>query len=86
MVEWHDNVNWSEYHPEAQSILDDPLFWDETNDYAPHGSDDGADTFYSYRAWRAANADEDSKIFLENMLNGWAINSYREDAEDTLMD
>jgi hypothetical protein len=33
-------------------VLDDPFFWQEADDFAPHGNDTGADLLADYRPWR----------------------------------
>ena len=37
----------------------DESLWDCGNDWAPFGSDEGADAYCEYRSWRAANPGED---------------------------
>lgn len=48
----------SHRHPRAQELMDESL-WDCGNDWAPFGSDEGADAYCEYRSWRAANPGED---------------------------
>ena len=47
-------IDWAEYHPAARELLNDPFFWREADDYAPHGNDTGADLMSDFRAWRSS--------------------------------
>ena len=38
-------IDWRDLQPDARKILDDPFFWECTNDFAPHGNDTGARSF-----------------------------------------
>jgi uncharacterized protein YfeS len=42
-------IDWRDYHPYARTILDDPFFWDCSDDFAPHGNDTGADILADFR-------------------------------------
>jgi uncharacterized protein YfeS len=51
---WNDPAH---RHPRAQELMDESL-WDCVNDHAPFGSDEGADAYTEWRAWRAAHPTE----------------------------
>ncbi len=53
----HDPWNDPEQrHPRARELLADEL-WDCVDEDAPFGSDEGADAYAEYRAWRGQNPD-----------------------------
>ena len=38
MTPWERlGIDWRDYHPDARHVLDDPFFWEQANDFAPHG-------------------------------------------------
>jgi uncharacterized protein YfeS len=37
------DINWKTFHRDARKLLPDPWFWDQVDEFAPHGNDSGAD-------------------------------------------
>jgi uncharacterized protein YfeS len=68
------DLDWTEFHPNARSILDDPFFWDLVDHYSPNGSDGGYDVFMGYKQWRIQNPPGKEKEFLDNLIKGWGFN------------
>ena len=64
-------IDWSQYHPSARLLLDDPFYWDSVDEYAPHGSDTGADLLESFRDWRRRHEAVPASRFLPLMLKRW---------------
>nr|HEX4313006.1 hypothetical protein [Kofleriaceae bacterium] len=67
-------LDWSEFHPQAREILDDPFFWDSVDPNAPVGNDTGADVLAQYREWRQkrkspANATQ----MVDALLASWSV-------------
>lgn len=60
-------------HTATKKLLADPFYWDAGNDYAPHGSDNGADTLSSFIKWRQLHATQPSQLFIEQHLSNWGI-------------
>jgi uncharacterized protein YfeS len=50
---WNDPTH---RHPRAQKLMA-PELWDCVDEDAPFGSDEGADAYAEYRAWRSQNPD-----------------------------
>jgi uncharacterized protein YfeS len=71
------DVHWQDYHRKARELLDDPFFWEEDNDFAPHGNDTGADLLWSYRGWLRRNPSGDPLEFYRRLLRRWG---YRADS------
>lgn len=36
-------IDWSVFHPDARQLLPEPFYWTRTDDFAPHGNDEGSD-------------------------------------------
>ncbi len=70
-------IDWRDYHPNARQILDDPFFWEEANDFSPHGNDTGADLLSDYRNWLKRNPTGEPLDFYKNSIIRWgfALNS-----------
>jgi uncharacterized protein YfeS len=66
-------IDWSQYHPQARKILDDPFFWECANELAPNGNDTGADLLADYRRWHKRNRAVSPLTFLNGLLNVWGI-------------
>ena len=66
-------IDWSQFHPLAREILDDPIYWDCASDLAPHGNDTGADLLADYRRWDKRHGNESPRRFLEGLFKGWDI-------------
>jgi uncharacterized protein YfeS len=57
--------------------LNDPFFWEQTNEFAPHGNDTGADLLSDYRNWLKRNPTGEPMDFYKNLMTRWgfALNS-----------
>jgi uncharacterized protein YfeS len=66
-------IDWSQYHPKARDVLDDPFFWECADDLAPNGNDTGADLLEDYRRWDKRNRTRSPLAFLDWLLKRWAI-------------
>jgi len=66
-------VDWTQFHPSARTILNDPFFWDFADDDAPHGNDTGADLLTAFRRWRARNQTTSPLDFLDLLLKEWGL-------------
>ena len=66
-------IDWRDYHPNAQQILDDPFFWEEANDFSPHGNDTGADLLSDYRSWLKRNPTGEPLDFYRNLITRWGF-------------
>lgn len=72
LSEWERlDIDWQDYHARAREVLDDPFFWREADDFAPHGNDTGADLLADYRPWRRRHPDADPMQFLERLARQW---------------
>lgn len=78
LVPWERlGIEWSDYHPKAREILNDPFFWDSMDDYAPHGNDTGADLLHDFLLWRKTHLTVDVAHFLQRLLEEWGFNKRR---------
>ena len=68
-------IDWSQYHPDARKLLDDPFFWDAVDEYSPHGNDTGADLLEAFRDWRRRHRTVPASRFLPLMLKRWNYSS-----------
>jgi uncharacterized protein YfeS len=83
MTPWERlGIDWRDYHPDARHILDDPFYWEQANDFAPHGNDTGADLLSDYRAWLKGQPACDPIEFYENLTSRWG---FHEDAADPMI-
>jgi uncharacterized protein YfeS len=64
-------IEWSRYHACARELLDDPFYWDPSDEYAPHGNDTGADLLEAFREWRRRHRHVPAARFLPTMLKRW---------------
>lgn len=69
------DIDWSDFHPAARNILDDPFFWEDTNFLSPNGNDTGADLLESYRGWISSRKDGQALEFLESLAIQWGYAS-----------
>lgn len=69
------DIDWSDFHPAARNILDDPFFWEVTNFLSPNGNDTGADLLESYRGWISSRKDGQALEFLESLAIQWGYAS-----------
>jgi uncharacterized protein YfeS len=70
------DIDWRDFHPNAREILDEPFYWEDDNDFAPHGNDTGADLLFSYRGWLKRDPAGNPIAFYERLLRRWG---YRAD-------
>lgn len=68
-------IDWEDFHPRAREILDDPFFWDCTDDFSPNGNDTGADLLEAYRDWLKGHKDGQPVRFLERLAKQWGYSS-----------
>lgn len=66
-------VDWDGFHPDARSLLDDPFFWDEGDEYSPHGNDTGADVLSELREPGARRHSPEK--FLERLFKRWDMHN-----------
>ncbi len=73
MTQWEKlDVDWEDFHPQAREILDDPFFWNCTDDFSPNGNDTGADLLEAYRDWLKTHRDGQPIQFFERLAIQWA--------------
>jgi len=65
------DIDWEDYHPQARELLDDPFYWDGTDDFAPHGNDTGADLLAAYQEWIVSHKNHSGLVFWEELLKRW---------------
>lgn len=75
-------IDWDDFHTDARTILDDPFFWDCTNDFSPNGNDTGADLLEGYRGWLKAHREGEPVRFLESLARQWGYAGLKEMDED----
>jgi uncharacterized protein YfeS len=66
-------IDWQDFHPDARKILDDPFFWECSNDFAPNGNDTGADVLADYRQWLRRNPLGDPIMFYRELIRRWGF-------------
>lgn len=69
------DIDWAEFHPRARGLLDDPFFWESTDDFAPHGNDTGADVLAAYRTWLRRHPEGQPVRFLERLSAQWGYSA-----------
>lgn len=69
------NIDWGTYHSDARRLLDQPFFWDCTDDLAPLGNDTGADVLEGLRKWRRRKtaASRPALGYLHHILAEWDV-------------
>lgn len=73
MSDWEKlGIDWDDFHPRAREILDDPFYWDCTNDFSPNGNDTGADLLENYRDWLKKHRGGQPLRFLERLAKQWS--------------
>ena len=74
MTPWERlGIDWRDYHPDARRLLDDPFFWEQANDFAPHGNDTGADLLSDYREWFKRQPSGNPMEFYKSLMSGWGF-------------
>lgn len=68
-------IDWQNFHANAREVLDDPFFWDCTDDFSPNGNDTGADLLEAYRDWLKGYKDGQPIRFLERLAKQWGYSS-----------
>jgi uncharacterized protein YfeS len=63
-------IAWEDFHPKAREILDDPYFWDCTDDFSPNGNDVGAEILEAYRKWQSGSKKSAITLFRKQ-IQGW---------------
>ena len=80
-------IDWRDFHPDARKVLDDPFFWECSNDFAPNGNDTGADLLADYRKWLRRNPSDDPISFYRELIRRWGFPSEPgSDLDQTVMD
>ncbi|WP_158716200.1 hypothetical protein [Blastococcus sp. Marseille-P5729] len=74
------DVDFDEFHQAARELLDDPFFWDETDDDAPHGNDTGADLLALYRDAIEEDPRVDTASWTRRLLVSWGANDDSDEA------
>jgi hypothetical protein len=67
------NIEWRDFHSDARRILGDPFFWEQANDFSPHGNDTGADLLTEYRHWLSSHPADDPLVFYEYLMARWGF-------------
>lgn len=42
-------IDWKAFHPDARKLLPEPFYWSDSDDFAPHGNDEGFDVLAEMR-------------------------------------
>lgn len=67
------DIDWSEFHPKARRILDEPYFWEFSDDLAPNGNDTGADLLEDFKDWDKRNRTRPPLHFFDRLLKRWGV-------------
>lgn len=57
------DLDWDTFHRDARFLLDDADDWSNTDDFAPHGNDTGADIFAEWADYERVEISEAARIF-----------------------
>ncbi len=68
-------IDWTEYHPSARELLNDPFFWSSTDGRSPHGNDTGADLLADFRDWNRKDPNRDCWAFFDQLISSWGMTS-----------
>jgi len=68
-------IHWDDYHPKARTILNDPFFWSEIDDNAPHGNDTGSDLLAEFRKWDKRHPEAPAHEMVTWLLDKWGISA-----------
>jgi len=74
-------VDWKKFHSSARTLLDDELFWSESDEFSPHGNDTGHDLLDDLRRWRRSHAAAPPLDFLAHELRSWGFDPTKQDDE-----
>jgi uncharacterized protein YfeS len=85
MDEWEKlGIDWEDYHPQAREILDQPFYWDCTDDFAPNGNDTGADVLGLYAERKKRTKNLSGMKFLEGLIRGWGFDASQPSDDELL--
>lgn len=76
------DIDWDSFHPDAIHILDSVFFWDDCDDFSPHGNDTGADVLAEYLEWAEAHPKSNPLKLLELLAKQWGYASFASIEED----
>jgi len=72
--EWEKmGIDWKEFYPTSRDLVPFPYQWNVSDEFAPNGSDTGADTLSLFREWSQVNSNSGAFIFFTNLLQKWEI-------------
>ena len=74
-------IDWKKFHPSARTLIDDELFWSESDEFSPHGNDTGHDLFDDLRRWRRSHAAAPPLDFLVREMRSWGFDPAKQDDE-----
>ena len=57
--------------PKARALMKEAFYWSPIEESGPFGSDDGWDTFFSFKKWRTGQRTTSPVVFLEQRLDEW---------------
>lgn len=80
------DIDWDCFHPDAIHTLDSVFFWDDCNDFSPHGNDTGADVLAEYLEWIEAHPKSNPLKLLELLAKQWGYESFASIEEDVRAD
>lgn len=63
-------------HPTAKRLMKEEFYWSPTEETAPFGSDDGADTYAGFADWRQTHRTENPKEFLMEQIDYWGYPTF----------
>lgn len=70
-------IEWDDYHPNARRLLDDPLFWDATNDT-------WFDVLAEFKKWRPRHRDQPPSRFMAELFRAWGVGEGARPEDDDL--
>jgi uncharacterized protein YfeS len=74
LTEWEKlGVDFSDFHSDARSVLDDPRLWNVCDEFSPNGNDTGADVLGIYRDWRKRHRMADTHMFFDQLMSDWEV-------------
>jgi uncharacterized protein YfeS len=63
-------------HPNAKQLMNEEFYWSPIEESAPFGSDDGADTYAGFAAWRMTHKSDKPEEFLMEQIDNWGYPSF----------
>lgn len=67
------NIDFTNFHPDARKILDDPLYWDVSNRFTPNGTFLGRHMLEEYRGWRKGHPEGLAVDFFNQQMQVWQL-------------